>query len=150
MKLPLPPIVEAWLARPTVAKMISFGVIGLGNTVLDFGVFTLGYTVLHLGLVPSNVLAWLVAVTCSYFLNTMITFRAESGRVLRRKDYFNFVASGILGVIATTATLVILSHVINVYAAKAASIFTGFVVNFTMSHFVVFRTKPAQPNEAPQ
>jgi putative flippase GtrA len=142
MKLILPQIIETWLARPTVAKMISFGVIGLGNTVIDLGVFTFAYKVLGLPLVPANIMAWLVAVSCSYVMNTMITFRAESGRVLRRKDYFSFVASGILGVIATTTTLVVLSHFVPVYAAKLVSILAGFVVNFTMSHFVVFRTKP--------
>jgi putative flippase GtrA len=147
MKLILPQIVETWLARPTVAKMISFGVIGLGNTVIDLGVFTFAYKVLGLPLVPANIMAWLVAVSCSYVMNTMITFRAESGRVLRRKDYLSFVASGILGVIATTTTLVVLSHFIPVYAAKLVSILAGFVVNFTMSHFVVFRTKPQDPNE---
>lgn len=147
MKLILPQIVETWLARPTVAKMISFGVIGLGNTVIDLGVFTFAYKVLGLPLVPANIMAWLVAVSCSYVMNTMITFRAESGRVLRRKDYLSFVASGILGVIATTTTLVVLSHFVPVYAAKLVSILAGFVVNFTMSHFVVFRTKPQDPNE---
>lgn len=141
MKLILPQIIETWLARPTVAKMISFGVIGLGNTVIDLGVFTFAYKVLGLPLVPANIMAWLVAVSCSYVMNTMITFRAESGRVLRRKDYFSFVASGILGVIATTTTLVVLSHFVPVYAAKLVSILAGFVVNFTMSHFVVFRAK---------
>lgn len=142
MKLILPQIIETWLARPTVAKMISFGVIGLGNTVIDLGVFTFAYKMLGLPLVPANIMAWLVAVSCSYVMNTMITFRAESGRVLRRKDYLSFVASGILGVIATTTTLVVLSHFVPVYAAKLVSILAGFVVNFTMSHFVVFRTKP--------
>jgi putative flippase GtrA len=147
MKSFLPPRVEAWLSHPTVSKMISFGVIGIGNTVIDLGVFTLAYQVFGLPLVPANVMAWLVAVSCSYVMNTMITFRAESGRVLRRKDYFSFVASGVLGVIATTTTLVVLSNFIPVYAAKLVSILAGFVVNFTMSHFVVFRTKPQNQNE---
>jgi putative flippase GtrA len=142
MKLFLPQIVEDWLSRPMVSKMVSFGVIGLGNTVIDLAIFTLAYQVLNLPLVPANVLAWLVAVSCSYVMNTMITFRAESGRVLRRKDYFSFVASGVLGVIATTTTLVVLSNFMPVIGAKLVSIVAGFVVNFTMSHFVVFRPKP--------
>ncbi|MEH2483606.1 putative flippase GtrA [Nitrobacteraceae bacterium AZCC 2146] len=125
-----------------VSKMISFGVIGLGNTVIDLAIFTFAYQVLSLPLVPANVLAWLVAVSGSYVMNTMITFHAESGRVLRRKDYLSFVASGVLGVIATTTTLVVLSHFMPVIAAKLVSIVAGFVVNFTMSHFVVFRSKP--------
>jgi putative flippase GtrA len=147
MKLILPRIVDTWLAKPMVAKMISFGVIGLGNTVVDLAVFSLAYSVFNLPLVPSNVLAWLVAVSCSYVMNTMITFRAESGRVLRRKDYFSFVASGILGVIATTTTLVVLSNFMPVLYAKLLSILVSFVVNFTMSHFVVFRQKPVLPDE---
>ncbi|MGM5024470.1 GtrA family protein [Tardiphaga sp. 367_B4_N1_1] len=132
----------AWATGPTAVKIMAFGVIGLGNTVIDLAVFTFGYQVLGLPLVPANVLAWLIAVSGSYVMNTMVTFRAESGRVLRRKDYFSFVASGILGVIATTTTLVVLSNFIPVYAAKLASILAGFIVNFTMSHFVVFRPKP--------
>jgi putative flippase GtrA len=36
----------AWYSRPIVLKMLSFGVIGLGNTVVDFGVFTFTYKVL--------------------------------------------------------------------------------------------------------
>ncbi|QDM22986.1 GtrA family protein [Tardiphaga sp. vice154] len=145
MTLFLPRIVDTWLARPMVAKMISFGVIGLGNTVVDLAIFSLAYSVLNLPLVPSNVLAWLVAVSCSYVMNTMITFRAESGRVLRRKDYFSFVASGILGVIATTTTLVVLSNFMPVLYAKLLAILVSFVVNFTMSHFVVFRQKLPDP-----
>ncbi|QDM19571.1 GtrA family protein [Tardiphaga sp. vice352] len=145
MKLMFPRIIDTWLARPMVAKIISFGVIGIGNTLIDLAIFTFAYTVLALPLVLSNVLSWLGAVSCSYVMNTMITFRAESGRVLRRKDYFSFVASGILGMIATTTTLVVLSNFMPVIYAKLLSILVSFVVNFTMSHFVVFRQKPAEP-----
>jgi len=44
-----------------------------------------------------------------------------------------------LGVIVTTTTLVILSHYTNVFGAKFLSIVAGFAVNFSMSHFVIFR-----------
>lgn len=134
---------ETWLRHPTVTKMISFGVIGIANAVIDFGIFSIAYQVLDIPIVPANVVAWMVAVSCSYVMNTMITFRAESGRVLRWKDYFVFAASGLLGMIANTATLLVLSSVMPVYAAKICAIFTAFVVNFAMSHFVVFRTKPS-------
>lgn len=142
MKLILPPIVEDWLSRPILKKVVSFGVIGLVNAVVDLAVFTVAYSALDLQLVPSNVLAWLVAVSCSYVMNTMITFRAESGRVLRLKDYLSFAGSGVLGVTAATTTLVVLSNFMPVLFAKLASILVSFVVNFTMSHFVVFRQKP--------
>jgi putative flippase GtrA len=133
---------ENWLRHPTTTKMISFGVIGVANAAIDFGIFSIAYQVLDVPIVPANVMAWMVAVSCSYVMNTMITFRAESGRVLRWKDYLVFAASGILGMIANTATLLVLSNVMPVYAAKICAIFTAFVVNFAMSHFVVFRAKP--------
>jgi len=142
MKLFLPAFVETRLSHPMVAKMISFGVIGLGNTVVDLAIFSLAYEVLKLPLVPANVLAWLVAVSGSYVMNTLITFRAESGRVIRLKDYLSFVGSGVLGVIVTTTILVVLSNFMPVLFAKLVAIVASFVVNFTMSHFVVFRTKP--------
>jgi putative flippase GtrA len=126
--------------------MMSFALVGLGNTFVDFGVFTFAYKVLALPIIFANVTAWLVAVTGSYIVNTLTTFRAETGRVLRRKDYINFVASGVLGVIATTSALVILSWYVPVLAAKLVSIFVGFSVNFAMSNFVVFRAKvPGKP-----
>ena len=130
------------ISRPLVAKIASFATIGVGNTLIDFGVFTFAYKILELPLVPSNVLAWLVAVSVSYVMNSLITFHAESGRTLNRKGYLTFVASGILGVIAATTVLVVLSYFMPVFVAKLASILAGFVVNFTMAHFVVFRTKP--------
>ncbi len=134
------------VSRPMMAKMASFATIGLGNTLIDFGVFTFAYQVLGIPLVPSNVLSWLVAVSGSYVMNSLITFRAELGRVLNRKGYLAFVASGILGVIVATSVLVMLSYFMPVLLAKLASILTAFVVNFTMAHFVVFRAKP--PGEA--
>lgn len=137
----LRPIVRAWRSSATSVKIVSFALVGVGNTAVDFGVFTATYQILKLPLVASNVVAWLVAVSLSYFLNTLTTFRAETGRVLRRKDYFSFVASGILGVVATTTTLVVLSLYVQVMTAKLASILAGFAVNFAMSNFVVFRTK---------
>jgi putative flippase GtrA len=129
------------VSRPLAAKMATFATIGLGNTLIDFGVFTFAYKFLELPLVPSNVLSWLIAVSGSYVMNSLITFHAESGRTLNRKGYLTFVASGILGVIAATTALVVLSYFMPVFAAKLGSILVGFVVNFTMAHFVVFRPK---------
>lgn len=142
MSLPLQRLLPAWLSRPLVSKMGNFAVIGLGNTFVDLGVFALAYQVFELPLVPANVLAWMVAVSSSYVLNTMITFRVESGRVLKPKDYLRFVGSGVLGVIANTTTLVVLSNVMPVLFAKLIAIGVSFAVNFAMSHLVVFRTRP--------
>jgi putative flippase GtrA len=140
MRALLNQLFAALRSRPITLKMISFAMIGAGNALVDFAVFAFAYKLLELPIVPSNVLAWLVAVSGSYVMNTLITFRHESGRILRREDYLKFVASGILGVFAATTTLVALSY-FEVFVAKLVSILVGFAANFSMSHFVVFRPK---------
>jgi putative flippase GtrA len=132
----------AWFRRQVMLmKATSFALVGVVNTAIDLAVFVFAYNVLHLSLIPANVMAWFVAVTFSYALNSTFTFAAESGRQLRWRDYGTFVASGVVGVVANTATLVLVSYVAPVWVAKALAIGVSFLVNFTMSHFVVFRKK---------
>jgi putative flippase GtrA len=59
------------------------------------------------------------------------------------------VASGILGVVANTAALVAAAHVMPVLPAKGCAILTAFAVNFTMSHFVVFRAQRPAAGSVP-
>lgn len=127
-------------------KATSFALVGVVNTAIDLAVFVVAYNFLHLPLIPANVLAWFVAVSFSYVMNSTITFAAESGRRLRWRDYGTFVASGVVGVVANTTTLVLASYVVPVWLAKAMAIGVSFLVNFSMSHFVVFRKK-AKPAE---
>src|SRR3989449_10131968 len=115
-------LIAAWHARAITLKAVSFGLVGAINTLVDLGVFLTAYNVLKLPLIPANVLAWLVAVSGSYVMNSFITFAAESGRQLRWRAYGAFVASGVAGVIANTMTLVIASYWIPVLAAKLIAI----------------------------
>ena len=132
----------AFLKRQVMlVKATSFALVGVVNTLIDLAVFSFGYNFLHLPLVPANLLAWFVAVSCSYVMNSTFTFAAESGRKLRWRDYGAFVASGVVGAVANTATLVLASYVVPVWAAKAMAIGVSFLVNFSMSHFVVFRKR---------
>jgi len=133
----------SWHERAVVLKAISFAFVGLINTAIDFSVFWTAVTHFHWPLVPANVLSWLVAVSCSYAMNSFVTFGPESGHTLRWRDYVTFVASGIAGMIASTATLVALSYVLPLLVAKLASILVSFAVNFSLSHFVVFRPRKA-------
>jgi putative flippase GtrA len=76
-------------------------------------------------------------------MNSFVTVGPESGHTLRWRDYGTFVLSGITGMVAATVALVVLSDWlgIGVLAAKLVSILVSFAVNFSLSHFVVFRTR---------
>lgn len=118
--------------------------VGVVNTLVDYSVFLGAYYLIKLPLIPANVLAWLIAVSGSYVMNCYITFAAESGRQLRWRAYGTFVASGILGVITNTTVLVVASLWLPVPVAKLLAIAASFGVNFSLSHFVVFRTRERQ------
>jgi putative flippase GtrA len=154
-------LAEAWRGRAIGLKAISFALIGVVNTLVDFSVFLLARALFRsdlffgmiaqfadfcrcgaaskLALIPANLVAWSVAVSGSYVLNSVITFSAESGGRLRLKAYISFVASGIAGLIANTATVYVLAYFISELAAKVCAIAASFMVNFSLSHFFVFR-----------
>jgi putative flippase GtrA len=131
-----------------ILKAMSFALIGVVNSLVDFVVFffMLKYVTEPLpgewpDMIAANIIAWIVAVSGSYVMNSYVTFAAESGRKLRWKSFFAFAASGILGVITNTVTLLIASEFVPVVAAKILAIGASFLVNFSMSHFVVFRPR---------
>jgi len=147
MRLPAPldrlqrRLARAWHERAVSLKAASFAMVGVVNTLIDYSVFLSAYYLIQLPLIPANVLAWLVAVSGSYVMNCFITFAAESGRQLRWRAYGAFVASGVVGVIANTTVLVVVSRWLPVPVAKLLAIAASFAVNFLLSHFVVFRTR---------
>jgi putative flippase GtrA len=134
-------VLPAHVDRALVLKAISFAMIGCVNALVDFSVFSFGYFLVGLPIVVANLISWCVAVTNSYVLNSMITFAAESGRRLNFKSYAMFAATQVGGLVANTATVVVASYFIPVLFAKILAIGASFVVDFTLSHLIVFRRR---------
>jgi putative flippase GtrA len=156
--------------RHVLGKAVSFAVIGVVNVLIDTTVFLLAHSYISatpwalrplnafangcqcvshasIVLIAANITSWFLAVSCSYVMNSLITFAVESGRQLRWKSYGTFVASGVLGALVNTTVLVIAAKFVPVLPAKGIAILAGFVVNFSMSHFVVFRVRRPAPEE---
>jgi putative flippase GtrA len=159
-------IAAVWRRRGLSVKAVSFALIGFFNTAIDYFFFLLARAALERSaaslaafdtfaglcqcgepttvlLIAANVMSWTIAVSGSYVLNSSITFAAESGRKLSWRHYGTFVGSGVFGLIANTATVVVAAQILllPVWAAKALAILASFVVNFSLSHFVVFRRR---------
>ncbi|MEA2879892.1 MAG: hypothetical protein QOF14_5088 [Hyphomicrobiales bacterium] len=152
MSLPLPlesllaRVTAAWRERAVALKAVSFALVGLVNTAVDAGIFFLLLGYATSSLVIANVVAWFVANTGSYVMNSLTTFSAETDGKLRLKHYAGFVGSGLVAVTASTVTVVVAAKFMPVWAAKAIAILVSFAVNFTITHFVVFR--PRRSTEA--
>jgi putative flippase GtrA len=102
-------LVEAWRNRAISAKVASFALVGVVNTLIDVNVFAIAYAIFGIPLIPANLLAWLIAVSFSYAANAMTTFGPETGQVLTIRDYVKFVMSGAAGGLIATTALVIAS-----------------------------------------
>jgi len=167
-------LIAGWRGRSLRLKAVAFGLVGVVNTAVDYGVFLVARAVLThsasalaafasvsefcrcgnpaaVSLVAANTLSWIVAVSGSYVLNSTITFAAESGRKLRWRAYFAFVLSGVAGWFANTACLLVAAEVLllPVWLSKLLAILASFVVNFSLSHFVVFRVRVKPEAAAP-
>ena len=132
-------LIAAWHERAIVLKAMSFAAVGVVNALVDLGVFSFAYYHLALPIVTANVMAWVVAVTGSYIMNSLTTFARESGRELRLKAYAGFALSQVAGLVANTATVFFASYFMPVLVGKVLAIGASFLVNFSLSHFVVFR-----------
>ena len=147
MSLPLPiesllaRVTAAWRERAVALKAVSFALVGLINTAVDAAIFFFLLAYVTPSLVIANVAAWFVANTGSYVMNSLTTFSAETDGKLRLKHYAGFVGSGLVAVTASTVTVVIAAKFMPVWAAKVIAILVSFAVNFTITHFVVFRPK---------
>lgn len=142
---------NAWRERILVFKAMSFAAVGTVNSLIDFSVFWIAVQYFGAPIVPANVASWLVAVTNSYVLNSFVTFARESNRELRWRTYLKFIGSGLAGLIVNTTVLLvalglmprlIADPILQLAAAKACAIMASFLVNFSLSYFVVFRRRP--------
>jgi putative flippase GtrA len=170
MPLPVPletlrvRLTDAWGRRTVSLKALSFATVGLINTAVDASVFFLMLGFVTSSLIVANVSGWLVAVTGSYVMNSFTTFSAETGGRLRLKDYAGFVGSGIVAVIATTVTVLLVDRYLPAWfpstaetklgsitvataIAKGVAIIVSFAVNFSLTHFVVFRARTDATSE---
>jgi putative flippase GtrA len=139
--------------RAVALKAVNFALVGVINAAVDFSIFSFAYYYLGLPIIASNVISWFVAVTGSYVMNSMTTFAAESGGKLRLKAYASFLLAQLAGFFANTATVFVASLVLPALLAittsmavligKVLAIGASFLVNFTLSHFVVFRQRAA-------
>ncbi|WP_439572991.1 GtrA family protein [Phreatobacter sp.] len=135
------------LARREAPKLVSFGLIGVLNGVVNYAV-TVGVTLAvlaplalagnDLALGAAKALGWAVAVSNSYLLNTWFTFADESGRRFGWATYLRFVASGTAGLVVEVGSFLLAVRFLPLALAAIVPIGLAFLVNFAMTRLLVF------------
>lgn len=132
-------------------ELLSFAVIGGLALFVDMGALWVALNLLHLGVYAGGLFSYLIAATCTWYLNRTFTFHGVS----RRRAWLQwakFLAANGVGaavnyaVYAAVVTLgpplvpwPALTLPLLPYLAKAAGSLSGMVFNFFASKFLVFR-----------
>lgn len=125
-----------------LAQFILFGMVG----VVGFGVDTavVYATRSWLGLYVAGTLAYAVAVTTTWWLNRIWTFRTVGRVAPVARQWAIFVAASLPGLCLNLGTYFLLITVVPLCATRpvlaiAAGAVAGMFANFTLSRTVVFR-----------
>lgn len=142
--------------KAETATRLRFGLVGIGNTLVDL----IGYTVLMtvgLPMVVANLISTSAGMVLSFTLNRNFTFRAKAGDArLQLVLFFVVTASGLWVmqpvVIALCGGLFSgLGGTLAVVAPKLVALAIGLVWNYVLYSKLVFRTKrPAVAEVSPE
>ena len=124
--------------------LILYAVFGALTTAINIAAYALCYRVLKLPNVPSNVVAWVLAVLFAFVTNKLYVFESKSlerGTVLR--ELVSFVgarlATGLLDLAVMFVGVDVLHGPDLVF--KAASNIVVILLNYVFSKLIVFRKK---------
>lgn len=107
--------------------------VGLANTATHWAIFCIGVYFIHLGHAISNLLAFAVAATLSFFANAKFTFNEKASGI----RYIFFIL--FMGAISFLAGLISGNYSISPLAMLAAFSTVSLVLGFLFSKFIVFR-----------
>lgn len=115
-----------------------FSFVGTLNTVIDFGAFFIFYNLFGFWFVVAHVLAFLIALANSFFLNAVWTFKNLKRDQLMRQ-IAKFVVIGFIGLVLSTIVLFVAQYYMWTYFAKFLAMFVSFTWNYVGSWIFVFR-----------
>ena len=121
-------------------RLISYGIVGVLNTLLDYAVFAVVYDVLGLGAGLGQAAGFLSGSVCGYLLNSNITFREGKGRT--RAQFAQYVGVDVaLLAISSVAMEHLDGRGLNAYVVKLVMTAVIALLHYTIYKYVVFRIR---------
>ena len=126
--------------RGHITRLVKFGFVGIGNTLVDFAVYTLLVSLTGIDAAICNVISYMCGVLNSFILNKVWTFSdAARGNTAARLLLF-YVANG-LGLASSTFIVWLLAEPVGPLIAKLIAVPCVFLMNYASSYLIFYFRK---------
>lgn len=124
------------MSRTIATRMRRFAVVGVANTLIDIVAFAALVAIAVPPLV-ANVVAWLIAVTFSYAVNSRWSFERD-GTVPELHSFVRFAGLGaLISLGISTGAIAALTGLIGVWPAKLLGVAVAVVLNFVAARWSI-------------
>ncbi len=121
-------------------RLISYGIMGVLNTIVDYVVFAIVYDLMHFGAGVGQASGFITGSVCGYLLNSNITFREGKGRT--RAQFVQYVGVDFVLLAISSAAMEYLEGLgFNAYIVKLGMTAVIALLHYTIYKYVVFRIK---------
>lgn len=124
--------------RSHARRLTSFVAIGAINTVLDISAFVCLYELADFGVISANIVAFLLAVTCSYTLNRLITFSDRTPVRGTMRTFVRFLSVAVVAMTLSTVIVYAISMVMHPLIGKLVATAVSTLVNYIGANRLVF------------
>lgn len=122
-------------SRSLASKLSRFGIVGVANSLVDLAVFSL---LVAAGILPlaANVLAWLVAVTFSYAVNSRWSF--ERGHGAEGRSIAAFVTlNALIALGVSSGAILLLADIVGLFPAKLLGMVVAAGLSFLAARWSI-------------
>jgi len=122
-----------------VIQFFKFAIVGIINTIINMSVLFILTEYFHIYYIISAIFAFIVAVTNSFILNKVWTFKESKGKAIKR--YLKFFTVSIIAFLINVSILYSLTEFFNVYylISQIIGISVSLWVNFLGNKLWTFK-----------
>ncbi len=121
-------------------RLITYGIMGVINTIVDYIVFAVAYNLLDISAGVSQALGFLTGSVCGYLLNSNITFSEGKGRT--KAQFAQYVGVDlVLGTLSSVVMEWLEGKGVNAYLIKIGLTAIVALLHYTIYKYLVFRIK---------
>ncbi len=123
-----------------IIEFVKFSFVGGIMTILNLVLFTLMVEFLKINYLVSNVLSYIIAITLSYFLNYIFTFKMQN---ISRKEHIKRIINyfimklSLLALDSICLYLLVDIFNLNVYLSKIGLTITFLIISYPLSKLII-------------